>query len=108
MTIPATVKQCLLLTALACLCFAQESAVPKVWEDRDAAGFRLPLAGLGAPPKLISEREYYALPEVNLKTYPVYTPNKEPKGYLDWLARQEPQPLVDVSRLKTEADWIEA
>jgi hypothetical protein len=82
--------------------------MPKVWDDRDLAGFRLPLAGLGAPPKLVSEREYYALPEVNLKTYPVYTPAKEPNGYLDFLKQQEPKPLVDVSKLKTEADWIAA
>ena len=64
------------LLAFTVLCQAQSSTVPKVWDDRDIASFRLPLAGLGAPPKLISERDYYALPEVNLKTYPVYTPDK--------------------------------
>src|SRR5258708_2531475 len=90
------------LTAAASLCLAEAGEIPKVWDDRDVAGFRLPLAGLGAPPTLISEKGYYALPEANLKTYPVYTPDKEPKGYLDWLSQQEPQPLVDVAKLKTE------
>jgi hypothetical protein len=48
------------------------------------------------------------LPEVNLKTYPVYTPDKEPRGYMDWLRQQEPKPLVDISKLRSEADWIAA
>lgn len=96
------------LASFASLCLAQANNIPRVWNDRDIVGFRLPLAGLGAAPRLISEREYYSLPEVNLKTYPVYTPDKEPKGYLEWLNQQEPKPLVDVSKLKTEADWISA
>ncbi len=82
--------------------------VPKVWDDADVSDYRLPLYGLGHPPALLSAREYYALPESNLKTYPVYTPDKEPPGYLDWLKQQAPQPLVDVGKLKTEADWIAA
>ena len=83
-------------------------AVPKSWRDSDLAGYRLPLAGLGKPPQIISEHDYYALPEANVKTYPVYTPDKEPAGYIDWLKQQDPQPLVDVSKLHTEADWIAA
>jgi hypothetical protein len=85
-----------------------KTAVPKVWDDRDTSGYRVPLAGLGRPPAVISEREYYALPESNLKTYPVYTPDKEPPDYIDWLKRQDPQPMVDAAKLKTEADWIAA
>ena len=84
------------------------ATVPQSWVQREVDTFRLPLAGLGAPPKEISEKEYYALPEVNLKTYPVYAPDKEPPNYLDWLKNQDPQPLVDASKLKTQADWIAA
>lgn len=84
------------------------SAVPKVWAETRVETFRLPLAGLGAPPTLISERDYYALPEVNLKTYPVYLPDKEPANYLEWLKQQDPKPMVDVSQLHTDADWIAA
>jgi hypothetical protein len=80
----------------------------KVWKSEEALSFRLPLAGLAGPPTLISEEQYYALPEQNLKTYPVYHPDKEPAGYLDWLKSQDPKPLVDLTRLKTEADWIAA
>jgi hypothetical protein len=100
--------QLLFAVLLAGHCFGQDLAVPKVWQDADVATFRLPLAGLGAPPKLLSERDYYALPEVNLKTYPVYAPDKEPSGYMDWLKQQEPRPLADISKLKTKADWIAA
>src|SRR5207245_3761773 len=57
---------------------------------------------------LISEHDYYTLPEINLKTYPVYTPDREPAAYMNWLSRQEPKPLVDVPQLKTDADWIAA
>ena len=66
------------------------------------------MAGLGRPPQLVSEHDYYALPEANVKTYPVYTPDKEPPGYIDWLKHQDPQPLVDVAKLHTQADWIAA
>ena len=100
-------RGCLILL-LPLLCRAGSDDIPRVWEEHEAASFRLPLAALGRPPGLLSEHDYYALPEVNLKTYPVYTPDKEPKGYLDWLNQQEPQPLVDISKLKSQADWIAA
>src|SRR5215471_4112497 len=90
------------------LVLAAASAVPKVWIEKEAQSYRLPLAGLGAPPQLISEQEYYKLPEVNVKTYPVYAPDKEPAGYLEWLQKQDPQRLVDVEKIKTDADWIAA
>jgi hypothetical protein len=82
--------------------------VPKTWDGRESSSFRLPLAALNAAPKPISESQYYGLPEINLKTYPVYTPDKEPPGYIEWLQRRTPQPLVDPSKLHTLADWIEA
>ena len=82
--------------------------VPQSWSDQQLVGFRLPLAGLNEPPKMVSESEYYALPENNLKTYPVYTPDKEPANYIDWLKQQEPKPLVEVEKLHTQADWIAA
>src|SRR5216683_6483863 len=101
-------RRTILAAAFTLLCMAETGAVPKVWDDRDIRDFRLPLAGLGRPPALLSERDYYALPEINLKTYPVYTPDKEPPGYMKWLNQREPEPLVDVSQLKTSADWIAA
>jgi mono/diheme cytochrome c family protein len=87
---------------------AAATAAPKVWNEKEAQSYRLPLAALGKSPQLISEQEYYKLPEVNLKTYPVYTPDKEPAGYLEYLQKQDPQPLVDIEKIKTDADWIAA
>ena len=82
--------------------------VPKSWRDSDIVGYRIPLAGLGRPPQLISEHAYYGLPEANVKTYPVYTPDKEPRGYIEWLKTQDPKPLVDVNKLHTQEDWLAA
>lgn len=80
----------------------------RAWADQAVAGYRLPLPGLGRAPRVLTEAEYYALPEVNLKTYPVYTPDKEPPNYMQWLREQGPKPLVDIASLRTEADWIAA
>ena len=66
-------KWVLISTASALLGVAATDPIPKLW-DRDTPTFRLPLAALGKVPGLISEKEYYALPEVNIKTYPVYSP----------------------------------
>ncbi len=57
-------------------------SVPDAWNDAHAVGYRVPLAGLGHAPKMVSGAEYYKLPEYNLKTYPVYAPEKEPKTTL--------------------------
>jgi len=94
--------------AVVLLLAAGTVTVPKSWDGRDLKGFRLPLAGLGTAPRVVSEAEYYKLPETNLKTYPVYAPGREPAGYIEWLKSQDPKPLVDVSTLKTDADWIAA
>lgn len=42
------------------------------------------------------------------KSYPVYHPDREPHGYVDSLAKREPESAFDASKLKTEADWIRA
>src|SRR5678816_4426083 len=42
------------------------------------------------------------------KSYPIYHPDKEPPGYLDWLAQQDPQVEFDPAQLKTSEDWIRA
>ena len=100
--------QYLLPAALAVAFSLSAQDVPSPWSDASIAGYRLPLAGLGRAPKMVSGAAYYALPEVNLKTYPVYTPDKEPKGYLEWLQSKDPEPMVDVSKLHTREDWIAA
>jgi hypothetical protein len=98
----------LLLAALTIGVTLSAQEVPAPWSDGSIAGYRLPLAGLGHAPKMISGSAYYALPEVNLKTYPVYTPDKEPKGYIEWLQSREPEPMVDPSKLHSRQEWIAA
>jgi hypothetical protein len=98
----------LLVAAVAIAVSLSGEEVPSPWSDASIAGFRLPLAGLGRAPKMVSGTAYYALPEVNLKTYAVYTPDKEPTGYIEWLQSRDPEPMVDVSKLHTRADWIAA
>jgi hypothetical protein len=56
----------------------------------------------------MSEKDYYALPVENLRTYPVYYPGREPAGYWEMLQHVAPKPLIEPALLKTEADWIEA
>jgi len=82
--------------------------VPRIWDDRELATWATPVAGLGLPPGHFSEKEYYAAPIVNLRTYPVYHPKFEPPGYREWIKSQGPQRLIEPEKLKTKADWIEA
>ncbi len=57
----------------------------------------------------VSADYYYRIPVRPIyKSYPVYAPGREPAGYEEWLKRQEPETVFEVSKLKTEADWIKA
>src|SRR5262245_36577065 len=84
--------------------------IPKVWDDQEIADLELPAADAANSPKQVSADYYYRIPVRPIyKSYPVYAPGKEPAGYEEWLTRQEPEVEVfDVSKLKTEADWIKA
>ncbi len=82
--------------------------VPKLWDEKELATWATPVAGLGVPPSFYSEKEYYAALIDNLRTYPVYHPDREPPGYRDWLRSQGPRPIIEPEKLKTKADWIEA
>lgn len=83
-------------------------APPRVWNDKDLADWATPIAALNVRPGHFTEREYYAARSDNYRTYPLYHPAREPKGYWDWLRKQKPAPIVDRSRIKTDADWIRA
>ena len=82
--------------------------VERLWNDAALKTWALPIAGVKATPAFYSEAEYYAAPVDELRTYPVYVTGREPRGYRDWIRRQGPQPLIDVSTLRSEADWIAA
>lgn len=108
-----TVGATVLLTAVldSALLHAQPAyrpAIPKTWNKNDLAEWATPLAGLNVRPSHISVEEYYAAPEFNLRSYPVYLPGREPGGYWKMLQQIGPKPLIEPDTLKTESDWVAA
>jgi len=89
---------------------AQESRVgaSRIWDDKALEDWATPIAALGVRPNHYTPAEYYSVPGENLRTYPVYRPDREPLGYWEWLQTQKPQPLVDAAKLRTRQDWIQA
>lgn len=88
---------------------AQTITVPRTWDEKELAELELPLAVRNVSPVLVPPDYYYRIPVRPIfKTYPVYVPGKEPKGYIEWLKQQEPEIVFDPSRLRTEEDWIRA
>jgi mono/diheme cytochrome c family protein len=98
--------------ALACLFAmmigAQSAEVPKVWDEKALAEWATPVAGLNVRPGHFTEKEYYSAPIDNLRTYPVYYPGHEPKGYWEFLQNVGPQPLIETDKLQSDTDWIDA
>ena len=82
--------------------------IPKVWDEAALADWVTPVAGLNVRPAHMSEKDYYTMPEYNLRSYPVYMPGREPDGYWDMLNRVGPKPLIEPETLKSEAEWLEA
>src|SRR4051812_13022430 len=64
---------------------------PKLWDAKELATWATPIAGVNATPTFYTEEEYYAAPVDNLRTYPVYHPDYEPKGYWEWMKKQGAQ-----------------
>lgn len=100
-------RGCLLALCLSAAVSGQ-ATVPKIWTDAALEDWATPIAALGVRPGHFSEREYYSAPLDNYQTYPVYHPSREPKGYLEWLKRQKPKPLVDAASLRGPQDLIRA
>src|ERR1051325_1455438 len=80
---------------------SERLVAPKIWDEKALATWALPVAGVNATPNFYSEADYYAAPEGDLRTYPVYHPDHEPAGYMDWLRAQEPRPLVDPAEIQS-------
>lgn len=93
-----------------CLCglASAQAKIPKIWTDEALKEWATPVAALGVRPGHYSESEYYAAPVDNYQTYPLYHPDREPKGYWEWLQRQKPKPLVDAALINSTGDWIRA
>src|SRR5258708_39455614 len=86
-----------------------QPSIPKTWSDPDVAALELPLANPKYSPVHISEDAYYRIPaRVFYKSYPVYHPDREPAGYMEWLRKQEPAIAFDQADLKTKEHWGKA
>ena len=85
-----------------------QAQTPKIWDEKFLADWATPVAALKIRPAHYTPAEYYAAPADNLRTYPVYLPGKEPPGYWEELQKKKPEPLVDVSKIRTTQDWIAA
>jgi hypothetical protein len=83
--------------------------IPKTWDTQGIDSFQLRLADPAVSTKLVSTEYYYSIPVRPIyKSYDVYRPDREPRGYMDQLKRKEPQITFDSSKLKSEADWTSA
>ena len=83
--------------------------IPRTWKQSDVSTLEVPLANPKYSPIHVSEEDYYRIPaRIIYKSYPVYRPDREPAGYLDWLQRQEPEIAFDTVQLKTHDDWVRA
>lgn len=83
--------------------------IPKTWDEQRLASLELPLASTGRSPEHIPADYYYRIPARAIyKSYPIYAPGREPRGYLEKLKQLEPEIVFDPARLKTEADWVRA
>jgi hypothetical protein len=84
--------------------------IPKTWDDLAIDSIEVPLADPGASPAHVRSDFYYRIPVHKIyKSYPIYPPDKEPPGYIEWLKQQVPQVIdFNPSKFKTEDDWIKA
>ena len=106
-----TSQSCLLILLCSPCTFAQTftPVIPRAWSDTARQSFELPLVRPEFSPRYLNEKEYYALPVRPVyRTYPVYTPDKEPPGYWEALQQKDPEILFHPASLKTREDWIHA
>jgi mono/diheme cytochrome c family protein len=85
-----------------------EERIPRVWDEDALADWATPLATLNERPTHMTAAEYYAIPEENLRTYPVYMPALEPEGYWEAISNARPEPLIEPAELASKDDWIAA
>jgi hypothetical protein len=106
--VPLVVAACFIVLVAALIAEREGKIVraPRVWDEKELADWATPVAGLNVPPAFFSEREYYAAPVENLRTYPVYAPDREPPGYWEALQKKKPEKLIDPDVPRTHADWI--
>jgi hypothetical protein len=78
----------------------------QLWDDAELKSITLPPAVPAGKILYLPAAAYYRLKPLSIyKTYPVYLPDREPKGYFEWLRRQDPIIAFDPQKLQTQADW---
>src|SRR5215471_14286802 len=83
--------------------------IPRLWDEKELADMTLPPARQEGQIVYVTSEYFYRMPGLQIyKTYPVYNPLREPKGYLDRLRQQGPALAFDTSKLQSEADWLKA
>jgi hypothetical protein len=88
---------------------AAQRQVPQAWDAAELSSFEVPLVNADRSAEHVSPAYYYRIPVRPIyKSYPIYEPGREPQGYMDWLAQQEPELVFDSFKLQSEADWIAA
>lgn len=93
---------------LGTLAASTEPQVPRIWDDRALEDWATPVAALDIRPGHYTPADYYKRPADNLRTYPVYPPDREPAGYWEGLHKLKPAPLVDASAIRSTQEWIAA
>jgi len=87
---------------------SQSCGAPRTWDTAALSDWATPVASINVPPSHFSEDEYYRAPLDNYRTYPVYSPDREPAGYWDSLKRKKPEPLIDLKTCGNGFDWAAA
>ena len=80
---------------------------PKAWDMEELEDWATPIAALDVRPGHITEALYSSVPSDNLRTYPVYHPDREPAGYWEQLQKRKPELLVDPKVARTPQQWLE-
>lgn len=83
--------------------------IPEVWDPEGLETLMVPFADAEVKLEFLPPEEYAKFkPRPLYKSYPVYALDREPPGYMEWLAQQEPAIVFDPSELETREDWIRA
>jgi hypothetical protein len=83
--------------------------IPVTWLLSEIKRFHLRPPDSNVHVVYASEEYYNTLPEhIIYKSYPVYIREKAPSNYLDSLRQLEPEIAFDLTKIKTQEDWIKA
>jgi hypothetical protein len=84
--------------------------VPRTWDEKQVESLEIPVSNLiGAKKQHVTADYYYRIPVRPLyKSYPVYAPGRAPQGYKEWLQKQQPELIFDITKLHSYEDWVNA